>query len=54
MKRGNLNHVMPGARIRWIVTMKFRPVRIDEKPAMNTPTPARKTLEGDAVELYGG
>ncbi len=26
----------PGARILWIVTMKFSPVRIDEKPAMNT------------------
>ena len=26
---------MPGARILWIVTMKFRPVRIDEKPATN-------------------
>ena len=29
---------MPGARILWIVTMKFRPVRIEEKPAMKTPT----------------
>ena len=28
---------MPGARILWMVTMKFRPVRIDEKPAMKTP-----------------
>ena len=31
---------MPGARIRWMVTMKFSPVRIDEKPVMNTPTAA--------------
>ena len=29
---------MPGARIRWMVTMKFRPVRIDEKPAMKMPS----------------
>ena len=29
---------MPGARIRWTVTMKFRPVRIDEKPVMKTPS----------------
>jgi hypothetical protein len=26
----------PGARSLWIVTMKFRPVRIDENPRMNT------------------
>ena len=26
---------MPGARSLWIVTMKFRPVKIDEKPRMN-------------------
>ena len=26
------NHVMPGARMRWIVTMKLSPVRIEEKP----------------------
>ena len=34
---------MPGARILWMVTMKFRPVRIDEKPAMNTPSPTAST-----------
>ena len=28
---------MPGARILWIVTMKFSPVRIDEKPVMKMP-----------------
>ena len=27
---GSRNQVMPGARIRWIVTMKLRPVRIDD------------------------
>jgi hypothetical protein len=26
-----------------MVTMKFRPVRIDEKPAMKTPSPAVTT-----------
>ena len=28
---------MPGARSLWVVTMKLRPVRIDEKPRINTP-----------------
>ncbi len=36
---------MPGARILWTVTMKFRPVRIEEKPAMNTPIAAASTYE---------
>ena len=35
---------MPGARMRWMVTMKFRPVRIDEKPAMKMPSAAEMTL----------
>ena len=33
-KSGSRNQVMPGARSRWMVTMKFRPVAIEEKPAM--------------------
>ncbi len=37
MKSGKRNQVMPGARILWMVTTKFKPVRMDEKPAMNTP-----------------
>ena len=37
---GMRNQVMPGARILWMVTTKFRPVRIEEKPAMNTPSAA--------------
>ena len=37
MNSGSRNQVRPGARIVWIVTMKFSPVRIDEKPAMKTP-----------------
>ena len=36
-KSGRRNQVMPGARILWIVTMKFSPVRIDEKPVMKMP-----------------
>ena len=38
MNSGRRNQVMPGARILWIVTMKFRPVRIDEKPVMKMPS----------------
>ena len=33
--------------------MKLRPVRIDEKPAMNTPTAPVSTRVFDAIELYG-
>jgi hypothetical protein len=35
---------MPGARIVWMVTRKFKPVRIDENPLMNTPMAATITL----------
>ena len=42
---------MPGARMRWTVTMKFRPVRIDEKPVMNTPMAAVVTAVCDEIEL---
>ena len=34
---------MPGARIRWMVTMKFSPVKIDENPAMKMPSAAVTT-----------
>ena len=34
---GRRNQVRPGARMRWIVTMKLSPVRIEEKPTMNAP-----------------
>jgi len=53
MKSGNRNHVSPGARIVWIVTMKLRPVRIDEKPVMNAPTAVYTTCVFEYVELYG-
>jgi hypothetical protein len=39
--------------MRCTVTMKFRPVRIDENPVMKMPTPARMTCEFDALVLYG-
>ena len=50
---GSRNHVRPGARIRWMVTMKLKPVRIDEKPAMNAAIAASVTLVCDALVLYG-
>ena len=40
---------MPGARMRWMVTMKFRPVRIDEKPVMKMPSAAVITCVFDAA-----
>ena len=40
---GRRNQVRPGARMRWMVTMKFRPVRIDEKPMMKMPTAVAMT-----------
>ena len=41
---GILNQVIPGALILWIVTMKFRPVNIDEKPAIKAAIPAKSTF----------
>ena len=40
---GRRSHVRPGARILWMVMMKFSPVRIDENPEMNTPIAIAKT-----------
>ena len=42
-KSGSRPQVRPGARIVWVVTMKFRPVRIDENPVMKMPTAAGMT-----------
>ncbi len=39
--------------MRWIVTMKFRPVRIDEKPLMKMPSAAGITFGLATVVLYG-
>ncbi len=43
-KSGILNQDIPGARILWIVTMKFKPVRMDEKPRMNAAASAGMTF----------
>ena len=51
MKSGNRNQVMPGARMVWIVTMKFSPVRIDENPLIKIPRPAAITYEFEKVVL---
>ena len=42
-KSGRRNHVIPGARMRCTVTMKLRPVRIEENPTMKTPAAASTT-----------
>ena len=39
--------------MRWIVTMKLRPVRIDEKPVMNTPIPVMHHVGVRGAVLYG-
>ena len=46
---------MPGGRRRWIVTMKFIPVKIDEKPRMKTAIATQKTPvdPGLVVVEYG-
>ena len=44
MNSGSRRHVIPGARMRCTVTMKFNPVKIDEKPMMKTPIAAVITL----------
>src|SRR6266404_1093794 len=43
--RGSRNQVMPGARMVWMVTMKLRPVRIEEKPLIKMPMTAGVTAE---------
>ena len=44
---------MPGARMRWMVTMKLRPVRIEEKPVMKMPSAVGITLVVDDTVLNG-
>ncbi len=41
---GSRHHVRPGARILWVVTMKFSPVKIDENPEMTMPMRTKTTL----------
>ncbi len=40
---------MPGARSVWMVTMKLRPVRIDEKPRMKMPSSTGNSVVGVVV-----
>src|SRR2546428_169001 len=40
MNRGRRFHVIPGARMRWMVTTKFSPVKMDENPTMKMASPA--------------
>ena len=44
---------MPGARMRWIVTMKLRPVRMPEKPVMKMPSAVGMTAVVDEAVLNG-
>ena len=44
INNGRRVHVIPGARMRWIVTTKFKPVRIDENPLIKIASPASMTL----------
>ena len=41
---GISNQPMPGARSLWMVAMKLIPVKIDEKPRMNTASVINATL----------
>ena len=43
------NQPMPGARNLWTVEMKFSPVKIDEKPRMNTAMVIRPTAPSVVV-----
>ena len=43
MNSGRRNQVKPGARILWIVTTKFSPVRMDENPRIKMPTAVSMT-----------
>jgi hypothetical protein len=45
--------VIPGARNRWIVTMRFKPVGIDAKPTMTMPITVATTWAVDAEVLSG-
>jgi hypothetical protein len=45
-----LNQVIPAGRSLWIVTMKFKPVKIELKPRMKTPNVVAMTLVLVVVE----
>ena len=47
MNSGSRNQVRPGARMRWMVTTKFKLVKIVENPAMKIPMITGMTFECD-------
>ena len=51
MKSGKRIHVMPGARMRCMVTMKLSPVSTLLKPAMKMPSVVETTCEVEDVVL---
>src|SRR5262249_20061862 len=51
---GRRNQVMPGARMRWMVATKFRPVRIDEKPGIRMPRAVASTWGGERGPTAAG
>src|SRR5262249_16945888 len=51
---GSRNHVIPGARIVWIVTMKLSPGRIEENRVMNTAVAAGTTIVLENIVENGG
>src|SRR5947207_15068059 len=53
MNKGRRNQVRPGARMRWGVTTKLRPVRIDEKRLIKMPRITGTTLVCDDLLLNG-
>ena len=48
---GMSNQPMPGARSLWTVAMKFRPVKIEEKPRMNAAMVIRPTVPSVVVRV---
>ena len=42
---------MPGARIVWMVMMKFSPVKIELKPVMKMPVTVETTFALEKIEL---
>src|SRR2546423_9395793 len=44
MNSGRRHQVIPGARMRWMVTTKFKPVRIEENPPTKMARPASTTF----------
>ena len=52
MKSGIRCHVIPGARSLWIVTRKFRPVRMEDIPMRKIPK-ERTVTSAEVLAEYG-